>query len=588
MPRPLASAVLIAVSLLTPFLPPRAGAELLLNEILYDPAGPDEGMEFVELWNPDTAAVSLAGILLEAGDGARPGVWTSVYSGSALDLVPPRHAFLIRGSALLGALQNGPDAVRLRRGEVVLDLLGYGALTAPELFEGAPAEDAPSGMSLARVEDERDTERNESDWAVEPDPSPGFPNHPDLRLKIARGRASTEPEVPWPGEVAVLHLLVRNRGRLEVPGARWRIEVDWSRGGVGGTWSPFPEAIVAGATLAPGESTEVRCEVATPSPGPFDLRATLRDLEPNADPSGAAGPAGGVEPALADTVLLRCRSTAAPLVIHEIAFRDRGAGEWVELFVRDSVPDLGAYALSDAGARAYAIDRGPFPRPARAGDLIVLAQTPAVVRAAYSLPDTSVLGCSGGWPALNDGNGDDGFADRVRVVDSLGALCDAVPYRSEYAARRASIERLGIGLPSASPGTWAESIDSRGGTPGKPNSLSAPKGYARSRGALLLASSRLIRRGAEALVPVVLAFGESARGRKVRVLVHDLLGRVRRRLLDGQRILGDAALVWDGRDDRGEALPAGIYVVRGETIPEGGAGPQIQSLALTVVDRWGR
>ena len=49
MPRPLASAVLIAVSLLTPFLPPRAGAELLLNEILYDPAGPDEGMEFVEL-----------------------------------------------------------------------------------------------------------------------------------------------------------------------------------------------------------------------------------------------------------------------------------------------------------------------------------------------------------------------------------------------------------------------------------------------------------------------------------------------------------------------------------------------------------
>ena len=40
-------------------------------------------------------------------------------------------------------------------------------------------------------------------------------------------------------------------------------------------------------------------------------------------------------------------------------------------------------------------------------------------------------------------------------------------------------------------------------------------------------------------------------------MVHDLLGRVRRRLVDGQRILGDAALLWDGRDDRGEALPAG-------------------------------
>ena len=571
-----ASALLTAVALVALIATPHAHADLVLNEVLYDPAGPDEGLEFVELWNPDTVAVSLAGILLEAGDGARPGVWTAVYSGAAADSVGPRRAFLIPGSALTGALQNGPDAIRLSRGGAVLDVLGYGALAAPELYEGAPAEDAPSGTSLARVEDGRDTGSNAADWGIEPDPTPGSPNHPDVRLRIVRGSASIQPEVPWPGERTVLRLTVRNVGRLEVPASRWGIEVALRRGiEVGGDWTVLPEAVQAlgaGAALAPGESTEVRCEITTPSSGRFDLRVSL----------------GDERAAIADTIQMGSRSTAAPLVIQEIAFRDRGAGEWVELLARDAVHDLGAYALTDAGARAYAIDRGPVSRPVRAGEILVLAQSPALLRAAYSLPDSAVLGCHGGWPSLNDSDGDDGFADRVRVVDSLGIPCDAVPYRSEYAERRASIERLGIGLPSASPNTWAETIDPRAGTPGRPNSLSAPKGEGRPLGALLFASSRLLRRSADASAPVVLAFGESARGRKVRVVVHDLLGRVRRRLLDGQRVLSDAAFVWDGKDDQGAPVPAGIYVVRGETIPEGGAPATSGSLALTVVDRWPR
>ncbi|HYR52961.1 MAG TPA: hypothetical protein VET83_10135 [Candidatus Dormibacteraeota bacterium] len=569
-----ASALLTAVSLLVFPSTPQANAELVLNEVLYDPAGPDEGLEFVELWNPDTVAVSLAGILLEAGDGARPGVWTAVYAGAAADSVGPRRAFLIPGSALTATLQNGPDAIRMSRGGSVLDLLGYGALAAPELYEEAPAEDAPSGMSLARVEDGRDTGRNAADWGIEPDPTPGSPNHPDVRLRIVRGSASIQPEVPWPGETAVLRLTVRNVGRLEVPALRWGIEVALRQvleGG--GDWTALPEGdqgLGAGAALAPGESTAVRCEITTPSPGRFDVRATLR---------GAA---------IADTIQVGSRSTAAPLVIQEIAFRDRGAGEWVELLARDAIPDLGAFALTDAGTRAYAIDRGPLARPVRAGEILVVAQSPALLRSAYSLPDSAVLGLHGGWPSLNDTDGDDGFADRVRVVDSLGIPCDAVPYRSEYAERRASIERLGIGLPSASPNTWAETVDPHAGTPGRPNSLSAPKGEGRPKGALLVASSRLVRRSAEAQAPVVLAFGESARGRKVRVVVHDLLGRVRRRLMDGQRVLSDVAFVWDGKDDEGAPVPAGIYVVRGETIPEGGAPATSGSLALTVVDRWPR
>jgi flagellar hook assembly protein FlgD len=84
---------------------------------------------------------------------------------------------------------------------------------------------------------------------------------------------------------------------------------------------------------------------------------------------------------------------------------------------------------------------------------------------------------------------------------------------------------------------------------------------------------------------VILAFGEAARGARVRVVVHDHLGRARRHLVEGQRVTGEAAFAWDGRDDWGQAVPAGLYVARAETIPDASEPSRSGSLALTVLDR---
>jgi hypothetical protein len=577
MPRPFA-ALCLAASLVVPLstflLPARASADLLLNEVLYDPDGPDEGFEFVELWNPDSAALSLEGIEIEAGDGARPDTWTPVYGGAPGDTVRSAGAFLIPGSALRAAIQNGPDALRLTRAGVVIDLVGYGALTAPELYRGSPAEDVPSGQSLARLRDGRDTGSNAADWAPEPEPTPGRANHPDVRLSIARGGVSIDPEVPWPGDAAVLGVGVRNRGRLGVEATRWRLEAAIRRPlGQDSAWSPTPVGTGPGVTVDPGDSVSLRCAFLAPAAGRFDLRVVLRDLG-----TGAS--------AIEDTVVIRARCTAAPLVVNEIAFRDRGAGEWVEVTARADVPDWGLFALSDAQGRAHPIDRGPAPRGARAGEILVLAQSPALLRAAYALPESLVLGCAGGWPALNDADGGDGVADRVRIADPDGVPSDAVPYSAERTERGGSLERLDVALPSASPNSWSECIDPRGGTPGSPNSMRAPTSRGDAESRLLLANPRVLRRRPGApTAPVVLAFGEAARGARVRVLVHDLLGRVRRHLVEGQRILGEAAFVWDSRDDAGRPVPAGAYVASAETLPDGPERARKGNLALTVVDR---
>jgi len=552
----------------------RAGADLLLNEVLYDPDGPDEGLEFVELWNPDSIARSLDGVLVEAGDGSRPGTWTPLFSGTAGDSVPPGAAWLIDGTALRAAIQNGPDALRLTREGVPLDLLGYGALTAPELYRGSPAVDVPSGQSLARVRDGEDTGSNASDWAAEPEPTPGRANHPTLRLTIARGSARLDPETPWPGEASTLSLLVRNRGRLAVEAERWEVLASIRRPEAPDTaWSRSPAALAPGTALTPGDSAIVRCPFLAPAEGRFDLRVILR----------ARAESDAI--AIGDTILLRSRSGAGPLLVNEIAFRDRGAGEWVELIAREAVSDLGAYSLSDAGGRAYRIEPGSASRGAGAGQLFVLAEFPVRVRDAYGVPENLVLGCAGGWPALNDTDDDDGIADRVRILDGDGIAADAVPYRAGTVERGGSLERLGASLPSTSPNSWAESIDPFGGTPGRPNSMHAPSPEGASD-RLLVASPRVLRRRPGAPVePIVLSFGAVARGARVRVLVHDLLGRTRRHLIEGHRVLGPAAFVWDGRDDRGAPVPAGVYIARAETIPDGAEPARSGNLALTVIER---
>lgn len=48
----------------------------------------------------------------------------------------------------------------------------------------------------------------------------------------------------------------------------------------------------------------------------------------------------------------------------------------------------------------------------------------------------------------------------------------------------------------------------------------------------------------------------------VRVSLHDLSGRCVRELVSGEQPAGSVAFSWNGRDDRGHELPAGLYLLR--------------------------
>jgi hypothetical protein len=310
-----------------------------------------------------------------------------------------------------------------------------------------------------------------------------------------------------------------------------------------------------------------------PAHAPLRLRAR---------PALAGSAAAEAGPGAVDTALASTRIGGGPALVGEFAFRGP-AGEWVEIEIVDSIPDLGRLRLADRGGAGVTVDAGSAPRPAARGARYVLAESPADVRARFGLPESVVLALRGGWPTLNDTDGADGRADIVRLLLDDGTPCDAAAYARDAAPRGGSVERLAPELPSSARGTWAESIDPRGGTPGRANSLRAARGGARPRGALLSASARIVRRGlGGAVEPAILRLTPEGSGRKLRVEVRDLLGRPRRVLVAGQRFPSEAAFLWDGRDDRGEDVPPGVYTVRAQAEAEADLPARGTSLALTV------
>ncbi len=162
---------------------PGAAALPTISEVFYDARGSDDGHSFVELYGePGT---DLDGFRLEGVNGAGGAVGpvlalSGVIGSAGVFVVADRRAdgtTEVPGADLLldFDLQNGPDSLVLRLGEEVVDAVGYGVFDAGLVFagEGLPAPDAPAGSSLARVDSGRDTDRNELDFAVLAEPSPG-------------------------------------------------------------------------------------------------------------------------------------------------------------------------------------------------------------------------------------------------------------------------------------------------------------------------------------------------------------------------------------------------------------------------------
>ena len=500
----------------------------IVSEVYYDAPGVDTGHEFVELWNTGDAPASLAGLRIEAGDGAAPGRWTLRWTGGPADSVGPHARFVVGGALVLPApdrvatldLQNGPDALRLVWPGGASEVVGWGAHDFPEYYCGAPALDVAGGQSLARIPDAAATGSNAGDFRAT-DPSPGAANVRARDAALVRKRLALDPERPEPGGSATLTLLLTNLGASA-----------WNTGeahvAVTGDLIAAP-LDAAAPSLAAGETTQVQVPL-------MALRAGRGALAARVVLTGDESPAND-----ADTLLARVG--AGPLELTEIQFHPAAAeGEWIE--VRNRTHEalaLEQFKVGDRGGAGGSVEAGT---PLAGDSLAVLAQDPTALLVAHPALDAARVRRVTPWAALNNSDDATGVADQVVVAEASGVPDDRVSYSAQGIAAGVSLEREGD--------TWRPSAVA-GGTPMAPprTPLAVPGGFR--------AAPRRLRAGGDT---VYFAWELPWPSARVTLELYDLDGRRTRRLVGPvpSGAHGERPVTLD-------ALPPGLYlaVLRAES-----------------------
>jgi hypothetical protein len=192
-----------------------------------------------------------------------------------------------------------------------------------------------------------------------------------------------------------------------------------------------------------------------------------------------------------------------------------------------------------------------------AADSLLLARFPGAADAGAHLV---VLGKSLG---LGDGG------DTLILQDASGRLIDSVIYSPDWhnpdleETRGRSLERITLSLPPTDGRNWGTSADPSGGTPGRRNSLGAS---AKAAGAGAQCSPNPFSPDGDGFEDVtIIAFDLPLVTGTRRIAVYDALGRRVRTLSGEEPTGGSGSMVWDGRDDDGNVVAMGIYVVLIET-----------------------
>jgi hypothetical protein len=270
---------------------------------------------------------------------------------------------------------------------------------------------------------------------------------------------------------------------------------------------------------------------------------------------------------------------AARLVINEVMIKpSTGGSEWIEIHnAGDGAVATAGLSIEDARGRPAAFPA--LPESIAAGSFLVLASNVERVLEHFADLDIArVVKPAGTWPALNDADGDAGFADAVVLRDASGAVLDSMAYHERWLAGAGrAIERLDPAGSPLLPANWSPSDDPSGGTPLRLNSLS-PRPDEIGQGELIVPAAPF-RPGVAGGARIGWHLDRPA---TLALEVFDLDGRPVRRLRPLEAASTVGRVVWDGADDAGRLCPPGLYVVLLEGRLDGEMAPRRWRRALVM------
>jgi hypothetical protein len=225
-----------------------------------------------------------------------------------------------------------------------------------------------------------------------------------------------------------------------------------------------------------------------------------------------------------------------------------GEPEWVEIFNRaDASLDLFRWSIGDgSGAVSDCVQEHIL---LEGGDYAVISEGALN----YTVPEESPVITVGRFPSLNN----DG--DLVRLIGFDGSAADSMAYADATAGY--SFELISPSL-RGKPSGWDSSVDARGATPGRRNSIDFSHV---SDDETLSENPRLSVTPNPFLDTATFSYRLPFPLARVRLYLYDRRGRLVAKIRDTEESGSEWTGIWDGRSS-GSRLPAGPYILNLEAL----------------------
>lgn len=248
-----------------------------------------------------------------------------------------------------------------------------------------------------------------------------------------------------------------------------------------------------------------------------------------------------------------------PVTINEIQFKPKSdEPEWLELYHNFPYPlSIKGWKLSDPGDTISFSQTNINCQPA--AYIVVVPDTADIdyLKVKYSLTSELPLHFLVELPNLND------TEDILVIQDRFGTVLDSIHYYADWSEERDghALERVNPDIPTNNPDNWEYSVHPKGATPGRQNSI-----YIETLNpeiSLSISPNPVSLRKDHA---VILEYNLPEVISKVNIRIFDVRGRLIRWLSDQEFCAAQGEIIWDCKDDKGDVVPIGIYIVYMEAV----------------------
>jgi len=552
-------------------------ADVILNEVLANPLNEDTG-EFVELFNTGDAPVDLSGWqLADAADTndliedyTGPHDWglsgTILPVGGYALIVDPEYT-----GEYTGFLETHADA----DGVILLTIgkdttIGNGLTNAGDLIRLGQQgtwlasfgwqSDPGQGVSWEKIDPGAgNVPENWAPCQSAHGSTPGRRNSAapaGYDVGISAAGLTFSPPAPYPGQPVTIAAAIENQGKEPAAGLEARFFHDADEDSLLSFGEQIGSVRLIEEPLDPGRMVAVEQDWTPAGPGGhlIAVQAVFGADEEPADNTAFA--------------VLQVRYPSGSVVVNEIMYHPAPAGdeselepEWLEILHLAGEPiDLAGWTIEDSrGEPETLCDSSVALSPGHYA--VIAAGDPETFGQAYSHAAGTVLFPPGGLPSLNNSE------DLLLLRDPAGTAVDSLLYSGEWGGGSGiSLERINPYLGSNDPLNWGWCVHPSGSTPGAANSIFTP--VAPSRAELTVNPNPFSPDGDGRQEVTVLSYRLPTPAAFLRLYLFDVRGRRVRALADGRRSGSQGDLLWDGKNDDGESLKMGLYIIYLEALDD--------------------